>query len=236
MQGGALVMELQELSPEASHLKDLFDCDKPDIEQISAEILSQNISPTDLAYAFISYLDDNIWEYADLLREKSCPTEDEINSLRTAHSPEILRVLIEHKMDLNACFNTMPVLDSMAFIDIPHIPPILEKMALENGCDGNAVHDVECFLEFLDGEISFSLMEEHLRYRVEYLFTMYMIGLGYGCTFQDGTVPVEVLDGFDLSNFKEYQNYGVESFKNESDGRTLYRFYEKASHRIVVIY
>lgn len=227
-------MELQELSQEASYLKELFCCDRPDIEQIRAEILSKNISPTDLAYAFISYLDDYIWEYADLLRENSCPAEEEINSLHTAHSPEIFKLLIEHQMDLNACFDTMSLLDSFVFIDIPHIPPILEKMALENGCDGNAIHDTECFLEFLEGEIDFALMEEH--YRVEYLFTMYMIALGYGCTFQDGTIPIEVLDGFDLSNFKEYQNYGVESFKNESDGRTLYRFYEKASHKIVVIF
>lgn len=229
-------MELQKLSQEASHLKELFNCDKPDIEQIRSEIVSKNISPTDLAYAFIAYLDDNVWEYADLLNTSSNPTEEEVNGLRTAHSPEILRLLIEYQMDLNACFNTMPLLDSIVFIDIPHIPPILEKMALENGCNGNVVHDVECFLEFLDGEISFSLMEEHLQYRLEYLFTMYMIALGYGCTFEDGTVPVEVLDGFNLSNFKEYQNYGVESFKNENDTRTLYRFYEKASHKIVVIF
>lgn len=154
--------------------------------------------------------------------------------MRTANSPQILELLIEYHMDMNACFNTLTLLESIVNICNPYISPILEKIALENGCNSRALNDEgENFLELLAFDIYISWIAE-CEERIDYLLSLLMIALGYGCTFQDGTIPLEVIDGFDITNFKEYKNYGAESFLN--NGRVFYRFYERSSHRDVAKY
>lgn len=227
-------MDYKEISSKITRLLELFNCSDPDLDLIREVIAEGDYSPDELGEAFIKYLDVNMYEYADLLRMKHSPTEEGIANLHASSAPEILEILIENQIKLNVIYDDTCILNQLMFIDAPNISPALEKMVLENGGDGSIVCEYENFLEHLDAEIDFSMMDEDHHYRIEYLFTMYMIALGYGCTLQDGSIPVEIVDGFDLNNFKNYQNYSVESF--EKDGRTLYRFYEKDTHKIVVIF
>ena len=227
-------MQLQELPPDISTLKVLFNSSFPDFELIRDVIAKGNYSPDDLALAFAEYLDYNMWEYGDLLKSSDSPSEEEIKKLHTASVPEIVEILLDNHVNLYFRYDEMTILELATFVDIPSILPKLIKMILENGFDANMVQDYETYLEFLDSEISFSLMEEDYHYRVESLFITYIVAIGYGCVFSDGSIPIEVSDGFDISNFRNYQDYGVEPFKE--DGRILYRYYEKTSHTIVAIY
>lgn len=227
---------MSELSTNAKRLYSLMDSACPDFAAIERELKSGSYTPYEITSAFIYYLDYYIWEYSDLLMICDEPTEEDYHMLRTPNALQILEILTAYGADLNAHFDGDSILSILIFIDTPNVAADIASFVLSHGASDMNINDEypESFIGDVDGEIDFCLKEDEHSFRLTYLFQLYMVALGYGCTYISHEIPAIPIDGFDFSNFREYKKYDYESY---IDGkRTLYRFYEKESHKIVAIY
>ena len=190
-----------------------------------------------MSSAFIEYLDCNMWEYYHLRLERGEPTAADLRTLITPNAVPILALLTSYGADLNARFDGGNLLQQLCCIDVPGVAADIARFALSHGADYTFQSEdgdwQESFFDVVDLEIM-GYLHDSPESTEELLYPLYMVALAFSGMCPDFENPSEPVDGFDFAEFRAFEKYGWEEYREGT--LVLHRFFEKETHRIVAIY
>lgn len=187
-------------------IKEIFEHTPSDLAKIESLLSVRKFSKEELAEIAIDFTDDCFCEYRSALNP-----EVESVTFENMHSNYILeaiKLLIKFGLDPNTIVNDENVIWNSMWMDAPNVAASAMKLLLENGGDPNHLipAEKETLFDFIAFKVSYD------EYSHEYFYTVqcWLILMAFGACWQDGKIPITMLNGNSVEIFKEFQLYDYE--------------------------
>ena len=201
-------------------IKNMFSELPPKLDAIRAELENANLKKEEIWEIANSAVEDCMFEYRDALeyRETQPDSSGDIR-FEEFHSNYIvgsLALLLEFGLDPNYENEYESIMSHIQWIDMPNMAATVMRLLLEHGGDPNFHSQYEP--ESLFESITFDVSEDHVTYRGVNYVQCWLVLMGYGGCFRDGTIPVAMKDGYQADIFKRFENYDfqIETIPAES--------------------
>ena len=214
-----------ELNQNAQKLYDMLFTREFDIERLKVELDSGAYSADDVNLAALQYVDDCMWNLADMeIPEDSCECDyciprafgEIVPGQESSHMLEAVAVLLEYGLDPNKIYrkyytpdhySEYNIMSELAWISNGYLAADTLVLLLEHGGNPNLFVDGDN----LEGEAAFRLQLDlfEMKDRATYdaLVHYWMVLVGYGAKLKDGSEPVDRCQNFDTANLKKHRNY-----------------------------
>lgn len=186
-------------------IAELFSRIPPDLDTIDQLIGQSTLTKEELAYLACCLGDQCFGEYGDALNpEVKTITLDHMNSNFLVPS---LKLLLKHGLDPNTVSDDRNVMWALRFADAPYVGANALKLLLEAGGDAN--HYIPAEGEGLFSSVSFDVSYDYDEYDALelHLVHQWLLLMAYGGCYSDGTIPLKMSTGYDVTIFKDFQNY-----------------------------
>ena len=186
-------------------IAELFSRIPPDLDTIDQLIGRLALTKEELAYLACSLGDQCFCEYYDALNpDVKTITPDHMNSNFLVPS---LKLLLKHGLDPNTIYDDENVMWSLSFVNAPNVGANALKLLLEACGDPN--HYIPAEGEGLFSSVSFDVSYEYDEYNALglHLFHQWLLLMAYGGCYRDGTIPLKMNTGYDVTIFRDFQNY-----------------------------
>lgn len=225
-------------------LKIMFSEIPPKLEAIRAVLKNANLKREYIWEIANSAVEDCMFEYRDALEDKKAQSGSSGDiRFENFHSNFIvgsLELLLEFGLDPNYETEYDNIMGNIQWIDMPNIAATALRLLLEHGGDPNfhSQYDPETLFERVTFDVSEN--HNHFTYRDVNFVQCWLVLMGYGGSFRDGTIPVKMKNGYQVEIFKRFEKYDYQIEKNhvESPKWNDWRMhiFEKATGREVAVY
>lgn len=175
----------------------------PDREEIEDTFRQYIFSKEQLAEIAVALAQECFREYCDALDDKV--PEVTLDHMNSNHLLESLQQLLNHGLDPNVCVgeDADNVMWDLQFVDTPNIGASAMRLLLENGADPNLKlpPEEESVFDWLDFAVSYD------SYTYVYMVQCWLVLMAYGGCWEDGKIPLTMLNGNTMDIFKNFERY-----------------------------
>ncbi len=237
----------EELSENAQKLYDLLFTLDFDAGELTRRLKAGEFSCEDINRATLRYVDDCIhpgehhedWDH-DSIDEKYAFGED-ISGLESSHLLEAMRILLDFGLDPNYSTDgdiTGNIMWGMHFVFNGYQAADAVALMLEHGGDPNLELNGWRLIDDLCVDISWFLGgDEDSRYIADSFMKYWMVFVGYGAKWEDGSEIVKTYANFQIEDFRDHRNYycGFIHVKYDDDpvNTSAVSFFDKRTNREV---
>ena len=231
-----------ELSNNSKKLYDLLFTRDFDAVLLTTKLESGEFSKEDINTAAIQYVEDcNGLLDNDDPRYENAAFGENIPGIESSHLLEAIRILLRFGLDPNYSTNddiTGNIMWCMHFVFNGYQAADAVALMLENGGDPNLIFDGWSLIGDLDADISWFLGGDvESRYIADSFMHYWMVVVGYGAKWDDGSEIVVTYDDFKPSDFRDHRNYycGFIHVHYDDDpyNTTAVSFFDKRTNREV---
>lgn len=177
----------------------------PDREEIESVFRTYDFSPEQLAEIAYETVGDCEREYRDAL-DDAFP-DVTLENMHSDHLLDSLRQLLEHGWNPNLCFGEYHdnAMWDLQYVDAPNIGAAAMRLLLENGADPN-LHmpgESETLFEFVE----FKVADDSYTHEYVYVVQCVLVLLAYGGCWEDGSIPLTMLNGNRVDIFRDFEHY-----------------------------
>lgn len=235
------------LSENAQKLYDLLFTTDFDAEMLRERLKTGEFSAEDVNRAAIGYVEDcanpgethSDWDH-DAIDEKYTFGED-IPGLENSHLLEAMKILLDYGLDPNYSTNgdiTGNIMWAMHFVFNGYQAADAVALMLEHGGDPNLELNGWRLIDDLCVDISWFLGgDEDSRYIADSFMKYWMVFVGYGAKWEDGSEIVETYGDFQTTDFRNHRNYycGIIHIEDPEypNGNSAVSFFDKRTNREV---
>lgn len=176
-----------------SSLKDL----PPDFSWVKRMLEEFRLPPVALARIAFDIADSCFCEYGDALEKGEVVAE----KLLSFYLPEILELLLSYGMNPNEIIDKDNIMDALQWVDYEDCAPKCLKLLLERGGNPNMEIDCESLFEYISFRVGYD------GYENKSLVKFWLVLMAYGGCWKDGTIPLEMTEGYEVKIFRDYYNY-----------------------------
>ena len=207
---------LTELSPEAEHIFDLMLRIPPDLRRVYTVLQVGGFSVDEINRLAIDFaytcwgneptparsVGDFYWDEPQLRPE-----------LHSAYLYRVVELLLDHGLEPNAAAGGEPLLGWLPYIENEYVGADTLALLFEHGADPDLKDgDGESLFLDLDFDISFAAQNQRDRRAFDAWVHSWLVYIGYGAKLEDGSLPVEVFEpgddtDFDISCLRQHRNY-----------------------------
>ena len=186
-----------------NQIKKIFEQAPSNLEEIRKLLGLREFTKDELAELAVSFTEDCFCEYSDAL-----DAEVESVAFENMHSNYVVKaieLLLEFGLDPNTIADDDNVMWCTMWIDAPNVAASVMKLLLENG--GNPNHfkrsEGESLFEYIAFKVSYD------EYTHDYFHTVqcWLLLMAYGACWEDGSIPLTMLNGKTIDIFKDYEFY-----------------------------
>ena len=231
-----------ELRDNAKALYNLLFTKEFNAEKLQEQLASGSFSADDVNVAAFLYVDNCIHLMGkDDPRFESTPFGETIPGIESSHLLEAIRVLLRYGLDPNYSYNgdiTGNIMWAMHFVQNGYQAADAVALMLECGGDPCLTLNGWSLIGELDADISWYLGGDvESRYIADSFMHYWMVVVGYGAKWEDGSDIVVTYDGFTASDFRDHRRYycGFIHVEYEDDpvNKTAVSFFDKTTSREV---
>lgn len=219
-------------------MKELYQalCELPcDLDKLQHMLEEKHYPPEDLTQTVLRFvLDECRWEADDF--QSSHGREPQDHELHCFYLFDVLKLALTFGLDPNGVRDDQTLMWAMLFLDYRFIAANCLRLLIEHGGDAQQKVDGESIFGFVDFEIVFMLADTDPE-RYEQLVHMWLVLIGCGCYPDNGTEPVHMLSGHQLSELKEHErfDYSIEYTKSVKEGWILHIFRKDTGEEVAVL-
>ena len=142
------------------------------------------------------------------------PQKEEVHG---AYIYEVCEMLLKYGLNPNLIVDKSNIMYEIRYADYKYAAAETMRLLLENGGNVDVDDGDEPLFMRLDFDIVFDVIELDNKVLFDQEFKLWILMIGYGATITDNRCPVEVLDGFEVEQFKNFENYTYEIEFTEND-------------------
>lgn len=215
----------------------------PDIQAIDHLLSENNFTKEELAVLANEAVGECFCEFRDAVDPEGYGLDPKfrtlhIDNLYSNSLEQVLRCLLRHGYDSNISVGGENAFWDLMYVDAPNVGASCMRLLLENGADPNRrqLHDPETLFEYIAFKVSYD------EYTHEYFNTVqcWLVLLGFGGCWKDGSIPVEMLNGHSVEIFKQFElyDYSIEELPQMPGkyGCWIMHIYNTETHEEVALY
>lgn len=214
-------------------IKGMFFAMPPKLSEIDAFLQKNELSQEDFVDIAVEIIDSIEFDYVDFIQDNNRkPGNGEIHVL---YLYSLMELLLKHGMDPNAVVKGNNVMAQITFVRGGYIAADIMRLFMEYDGKANLMLEYETLFDMVDFDVYYMPLEfdeEELPEAFLYITHIWLVLLGYGGCFKDGTVPIEMCDGYTIDIFKEHEKFEV-GYKADENNKWSMSVYEKATGKIV---
>ena len=176
------------------------------MKKVNELLHSRKYSKEELAEIAIACTDNCFCEY-----QTACDPEYKdfnIEDMRSNYIVDAIKLLIDVGLDPNVIVDDDNVMWNTMWIDTPGVTAAVLKLLLDNGGDPNRYipAERETIFDYIDFKVSYD------EYTHEFFHTVqcWLLLMAYGACWQNGEIPLTMLNGNSVEIFKNYELYDYE--------------------------
>lgn len=211
----------------------------PDLQKINRILSENDFSKEELAILANEAVGNCFCEFKDVV---GSPMEHGFDpKFRTVHIEnlyshsleQVLRCLLRHGYDPNVTVDDDNAFCDLQYVDTPDVGASCMRLLLENGADPNRKHtnDPDTLFEFIAFKVSYDEYSHRLFNTVQ----CWLVLMGFGGCWKDGSIPVEMLNGHSVEIFKQFELFDY-SIEDLPDNRWRMNIFNTRTGEIVAQY
>ena len=207
----------------------LFEKMPPRLDEAFNELRNDSYTSEEMMAALCGFAGICDSEYADLYRERQ--KEPKPEELRASYIYPICEMLLKSGMDPNTVADGENIMFLLPEIGGKNLGAKTMRLLLENGGDLDLKIDGESVFEQADSDLLFDVTELEDRGLFDCEFRVWLTLIGFGAKTSEGGSPIKIKEGYDASNFKQFEKF---SYKIEFlDGDWKMRIFDDEINREV---
>lgn len=218
-------------------MKNMIDKCPPDLTDFDRALDVGKYSPQELAELAYHAADNCFGEYSDFCSGQF-PEMQESN-LHGNYLPWILRLLLWHGLDPNIeTFSGDTALQALQWVNQPNVAADTLRLLLEHGGNPNLQPSGDS--ETLFDTVAFRVSYDEYTHNFFHTVQFWLVLMAYGGCWEDGQIPLTMLNGHEVSIFKEFEHfdYTIESLpeKPHTYGNWIMHIFDKRTGDEVAVY
>lgn len=207
------------------HIEQLFELCKEQpfsTEKIKNYIIDNKMNSEQVTRVAIKLCNYGFCSYSDYLYENE--KEPSPGDLITYNWEELFNALIEMGLDANLIIcddgeNYENVLQELQFFDDGDLGAKIARNILNNRGNPNIIVDGISLFEEIDGDLMFDIQLGcyHHKWQQDKAFRYWLVMVGFGGTINNGQLPVEMCNGYQVDIFKEFEKFAYNIKWGEKD-------------------
>lgn len=186
----------------------------PDIQTLDCLLSENDFAREDLSILANEAVGKCFCEFRDAAILKGYELNPEFQSLHiddlfSNSLMQILECLLKHGYDPNYVVDKSKspwdAFENLMFVDAPNIGASCLRLLLEHGANPNRQLPSEP--ESLFEDIAFMVSYDSYTHYYMNIVQCWLVLMAFGACWRDGSVPLSMLNGHDISIFKEFEKY-----------------------------
>ena len=210
-------------------------CELPcDLHKLQHLLEENHYPPEELTQTVLRFvLDECCWEAEDF--RSSHGREPQDRELHCSYLFDVLKLTLTFGLDPNGIRDAQTLMWAMLLLDYRFVAADCLRLLIENGGDPRQEIDGESVFETVDFDVVYMLADIDSE-RYEQLIHMWLVLIGHGCHPDNGTEPVHMLPGHQLSELKEHEcfDYSIEYTQSVKEGWIMHIIHKDTGEEIAV--
>lgn len=136
------------------------------------------------------------------------PKDEELHSPYVYPACELLlKYGLNPNLVLDDEYGQTNIIYELRYVEYKYTAAQTTRLLLENGGSVHIVVDYDCVFRNLDFDVMFDVVELSDKKMFDAEFRLWLLMIGYGATIKDGEYPLNVKQGYDISRFRQFENY-----------------------------
>ncbi len=196
----------------------------PNFANIEKELQDNKYSVEEVTLAGYRFAENCFCECGDFeYNYGRTPKGEEVHS---SYIYKICELLLKYGLAPNMlcgdCSDLTNIMYKLVYVDYAHIAAETMRLLLENGGSPDVVIDGETLFEFVDFTICH---DSGSLYGTEFCdesfydrqFRIWLLMIGYGAKINKEELPIKLVDGYSVENFKNFENFTYRIAHSEDD-------------------
>lgn len=236
---------MEELSENAKKLFDMLFTTDFKADDLTKQLKSGAFCSEDINMAAWKYVEEchDMWCYHDWFSYDSLDGKydfgESISGLESSHLLEVIEILLDFGLDPNYSLNGSlinNIMRCLGFVVNGYQTADAVELMLERGGDPNLTIDNERLIDDLDFDVTWFLGGDvDSRYVADTFMHYWMVIVGHGAKWEDGSDVVTTFGDFKVSDFRNHRNYYCGIVHGE-DKHSWVSFFDKRTNREVARY
>jgi len=207
-----------------------------DSQKLIAQLNTGCFSPEDISLAALQYINECNGSIDDDEYENFALGEF-IPNTESSHLLEALKILLAYGLEPNyAADNCLynSIISNLRFIHNGYLSADALVLMFEHGGDPNLVVDGDHLFSDVDLDVCWFLGGDiESRYIADTFMHYWMVLVGYGARWEDGSEVIKTFDGFQSSQFCNHRRYYYGIVHGENPNQSWVSFFDKETNREV---
>ncbi len=236
---------MEEISENAKKLFDMLFTTDFKADDLAKQLRSGTFCSEEINMAACKYVEEchDIWCYHDWFSYDSLDEKydfgESISGLESSHLLEAIEILLDFGLDPNYSLNGSlinNIMRNLGFVVNGYQTADAVELMLERGGDPNLTIDNERLIDDLAFDVTWFLGGDvDSRYVADTFMHYWMVIVGHGAKWEDGSDVVTTFGDFNVSDFRNHQNYYCGIVHGEGK-HSWVSFFDKRTNREVARY
>lgn len=191
----------------------------PKLEEVEKELQGNEYTSEEVTLVACRFAENCFCECRDFeLDNDRKPEEEEVHS---SYIYTICEMLLKYGLDPNLVLGDKNgetnIIYELRYVDNMYKGAETIRLMLENGGSTQTEIDNESIFSMIDFDVAFDVVELDNKDLYDKEFRIWLLMIGYGAVNNTGRCPLDIVDGYDIENFKEFEKFSYKIEFSEKD-------------------